>query len=90
MNTPEAEEIATALTIDIQRYHDMESREAYEAVNIEWPKQIAVLLIEFLFRTSCGSCDGLLDFATIEPENERPFVTTICDCDDMQAVENGA
>ncbi len=41
-----------ALTDDIHRYSKMDSAMAYAAIVMEWPEQIAVLILELLFKES--------------------------------------
>jgi len=71
-----------AITQAIEHYRDMEPEEAYNAIIADWPEQIAVLLIEFLFRTWCGACGELVDFIQIERDNDNTtFISAFCDCE---------
>jgi hypothetical protein len=89
MITPEAEEKDLALTAALQRYITMEPKAAYDAIAAEWPEQTTILIREFLFKTLCGSCDGMLDFVLVELETGRSFMTTLCDCDGNGISDSG-
>ena len=49
MRTPTTEVLDLALTQTIERYRDMDPDDVYDAIAAEWPEQMAILLIEFLF-----------------------------------------
>jgi len=71
-----------ALTQAIDHYRDMEPDEVHEAIAADWPEQIAVLLVEFLFKTCCGSCGHIMDFIHVErDEDDTTFIMGYCDCE---------
>jgi hypothetical protein len=87
MRTPEIEILDLAVTQAIERYVDMEPNEVYDAIADEWPEQIAVLLVEFFFKATCGSCGGTNDFIEVERENGGGnYVAAICGCEVSQLV----
>jgi hypothetical protein len=82
MRTISTELIDLILTQAIERYSEMTSDEAYEAIASEWPEQTAALLEEFLFKTTCGNFTGMTDLIQIERDNGFGFYfSPICTCE---------
>jgi len=70
-----------ALTQAIERYRDMRPGEAYQAIADEWPQQIAILLIEFFFKTTCGMDVEMPPLMFIERDNSNnPYAVLVCRC----------
>jgi hypothetical protein len=82
MKTHETEITDLALSQAIERYMEMEPDKVYEAITREWHEQIAVLLVEFFFKATCGNCGGTNDFIEIERDNGNGnYVAAICGCE---------
>jgi hypothetical protein len=85
MRTADSEIFDLALTQAIERYLDMEPNAVYDAIAEEWPEQIAVLLVEFFFKLTCGKCGDPNDFIEIERESGGGnYVAAICGCEIAQ------
>ncbi len=82
MKTPMSETIDLVLTQAIERYVDMSPEEAYNAIVTEWHEQMAAILIEFFFKTTCNNCDGMPDFIELPREQGGThYVVPLCSCD---------
>jgi hypothetical protein len=83
MKTFNSETLDLALTQAIEQYIEMEPNEVHEAIHNDWPEQIAVLLVEFFFKTTCGNdCTAIPDFIEIERDNGHShYVVLQCSCD---------
>lgn len=82
MKSHAAEMFDLALTQAIERYVDIPQNEVWDAILDEWPEQIAVLLIEFLFKPICGECASPVDYVSIERESGHGnYMVPLCDCD---------
>ena len=67
-------------------YQHMDHDELYETIVNEWPEQIAMLLVEFFFKTTCSTCDAKLELLHVErSDNAGTFIMGFCDCD-MQPI----
>jgi hypothetical protein len=82
MKTPVLEMLDLALTQAIERYMEMEEDEVYEAIAAEWPEQIAVLLVEAFFKTTCGNCCGMTEFIQIARiQGDSTYFVPMCGCE---------
>lgn len=82
MKSHAAEMIDLALTQAIERYVDMPRNEVWDAILLEWPEQIAVLLVEFLFKPVCGECSEPGDFVSVERDSGHGnYMIPLCSCD---------
>ena len=83
MKTPDSETLDLALTQAIELYSEMEPDEVHVAITNDWPEQIAVLLEEFFFKTTCGNtCMSMPDFIQIERDNGHShYIVLLCSCD---------
>jgi hypothetical protein len=73
--------IDLALTQAIEGYIEMEPEAAYEAIVAEWHEQLAVMLVEFFFKTTCGSCAGIPDFIQLPREQGGSnYIVPMCSC----------
>jgi hypothetical protein len=89
MRTSEIEIFDLAMTQAIERYLDMEPNAVYDAIAEEWPEQIAVLLVDFFFKVTCGKCGDLNDFIEVERENGGGnYIATICSCEIAKLAQN--
>ncbi|MEJ0061658.1 MAG: hypothetical protein WDO70_00255 [Alphaproteobacteria bacterium] len=77
-----SEIIDLTLTQAIERYMEMEPEAVHDAIVAEWPEQLAVILVEFFFKTTCGNCDGLPDFIQIPREqSDIYYIVPLCGCE---------
>jgi hypothetical protein len=82
MRTPMSEILDLTLTQALERYMEMESEAAYDAIVKEWPEQIAVMLVEFFFKSTCGNCAGIPEFIQVPREQgDTNFLVPICSCE---------
>jgi hypothetical protein len=82
MKNPMSEIVDLALTQAIECYMEMEPEAAYDAIVSEWHEQLAVILVEFFFKTTCGNCDGMPDFIQIPREQgDSTYIAPMCSCD---------
>ena len=82
MRTNMSELIDLALTQAIERYMEMEPDAVYEAIAHEWPEQMAVILTEFMFRTTCGLHDETTTFIQVpRAQGGSTFLIPLCRCD---------
>ena len=82
MKSNMSEIIDLTVTQALERYLEMEPESAYNAIVNEWYEQMAVLLVEFFFKTSCGSCAGVPDFVQIPREHgDSDYIAPRCDCE---------
>jgi len=72
-----------ALTQAIERYAEMEPYDIQEAIATEWPEQLAVVLVEYMLKTTCGNCTGIPDFIQIERDtgDGHYYLVPLCSCD---------
>lgn len=81
MRTPMSEILDLALTQAIEHYIEMEPELAYDAIVDEWPEQIAIILVEFLFRTTCGACNRGTDFVQVpRQQGDTMYIVPLCSC----------
>ncbi len=81
MRTPMSEILDLALTQAIERYMEMEPEAVYDAIVDEWPEQMAIILVEFFFKTTCGTCNGMPDFVQIPREHgDTMYIVPLCSC----------
>jgi hypothetical protein len=77
-----SEIIDLALTQAIECYLEMEPEAAYDAIVAEWHEQLAVMLVEFFFKATCGNCAGMPDFIQLPREQgDTNYIVPICSCD---------
>jgi hypothetical protein len=83
MKTHNSEMLDLALTQAIEQYIEMEPDEVHFAIANEWPEQIAVLLEEFFFKSTCGDLSkSMPDFIQIERDNGHShYIVLLCSCD---------
>ena len=82
MRNSMSEIIDLALTQAIECYAEMEPEAAYEAIVAEWNEQLAIMLVEFFFNTTCGNCAGMPDFIHLPREGgDTTYIVPICSCD---------
>ncbi len=73
--------IDMAVAKAIGRYIDMPPDDACEAIAAEWGEQMAAILEEILFNTTCGDANGMTEFLEIERENgDGTYFSPICRC----------
>jgi len=85
MRTSMSKIIDLALTQALERYSEMSPEAAYAAIVREWPEQLAILLIEFFFKSTCGNCGGMPDFVQIPREqgdSDCMMLLCRCECDE--------
>ncbi len=81
MQNPMLEIIDLSLTQAIERYIEMEPDKVYNAIADEWPEQLAAMLTEFFFRTTCSNCDGMPSFIQIPREQgDSNYLVPLCSC----------
>ncbi len=68
MKSHMSETIDLILTQAIERCVEMAPEQAYNAIVSEWGEQMAAILTEFFFKTTCNNCDGMPDFIQIPRE----------------------
>jgi hypothetical protein len=77
-----SEVIGLALTQAIECYMEMEPEAAYDAIIADWHEQLAVILVEFFFKTTCNKCGGMPDFIEMSRESsDSNYIVPICSCD---------
>lgn len=82
MKSHAAEMLDLALTQAIERYVDMPQNEIWDVILEEWPEQIAVLLIELLFKPVCRECTSSVNYISIERESGHGnYIIPLCACD---------
>ena len=82
MRNPQSEILDLALTQALDRYMEMEVTDVCEVIHKEWPEQIAILLTEFVLKTTCPNCGDITDFVQIERDNGgSTYVAPLCTCE---------
>ena len=82
MKNHNSEMLDLALTQAIECYVEMDADEVHAAITRDWPEQIAVLLEEALFKSTCGTCSGMADFIEVERDNDHGhYMAPLCSCD---------
>ena len=70
-----------ALTQAIECYMEMEPDAVYDAITHEWHEQMAVLLVEFFFKTNCRNCSGMPEFIELPREHgDTGYFLPVCSC----------
>ena len=65
------------LTDDIHRYSKMDSAMAYAAIVMEWPEQIAVLILELLFKGSAEKRQDVNTTLLVKRDGSGGFFTIL-------------
>ncbi len=82
MRNPMSEVIDLTITQALECYMEMEPDAAYNAIIADWHEQLAVILVEFFFKTTCTSCGGMPDFIQIPREDgDSNYIVPICSCE---------
>jgi hypothetical protein len=84
-----SEIVDLALTQAIERYAELERGHVLKLIPQEWPEQIAVLLVDFFFKTTCGNRVGMPELIAMERENGmNNYFIPACSCELAEWREN--